>query len=261
MSLDGTALPKDFGSVRKMVAAFGTIFNNITVPRVDMQGNIMRYDLVPLVFGPKEQWFSKSTTKHSTSSDNRPIEFSGRYPAISYKFTTLTYDSSRQVDPRHVYRKKTELGVNYKQLIPAPYNLGVEMIIMAKNIADGLAVVEQVLPLFQPHMNLRINEIPELDIVYDMMVLLESTNYTDNYEQGFDENRESTWTLQFALKGQIYPPMVARPITERAIVDVFAVDTTVKNAAGHVLDIPSVSPESLEGRDPDIRYEIPEEQP
>ena len=42
-------------SLRKVIVAFGTIFNNITIHRKDSSGNVVQSLKVPLAYSPKEK--------------------------------------------------------------------------------------------------------------------------------------------------------------------------------------------------------------
>ena len=53
------------------------------------------------------------------------------------------------------------------QYAPSPYNINVALYIYAKNQDDGLQILEQILPYFNPDFNLSITAIPELNIQND----------------------------------------------------------------------------------------------
>ena len=46
-------------TVRKSVAVFGTLFNNITVIRKDGSGGILNQVKVPLAYGPKQKFLAR----------------------------------------------------------------------------------------------------------------------------------------------------------------------------------------------------------
>ena len=45
-------------SLRKIVVAFGTIFNNINIQRKDSSGNVVQSIKVPLAYSPKEKFIA-----------------------------------------------------------------------------------------------------------------------------------------------------------------------------------------------------------
>ena len=46
-------------SLRKVVVAFGTIFNNITIHRTDSNNNVVQSIKVPLAYSPKEKFLTR----------------------------------------------------------------------------------------------------------------------------------------------------------------------------------------------------------
>ena len=56
--------------------------------------------------------------------------------------------------------------------MPIPYNLNFELAIMAKNQDDGLQILEQILPFFQPSFNITLNLVPTMDEKRDYPVTL-----------------------------------------------------------------------------------------
>jgi len=45
-------------SIRRTIAAFGTIFNDIKVVRTDSQGEVKNITRVPLAYGPKQKFLA-----------------------------------------------------------------------------------------------------------------------------------------------------------------------------------------------------------
>ena len=43
-------------SIRKVIIAFGTMFNNVQLVRKDNDGNITQTMKVPLAYGPRQKW-------------------------------------------------------------------------------------------------------------------------------------------------------------------------------------------------------------
>jgi hypothetical protein len=87
---------------------------------------------------------------------------------------------------------------------PVPYDINVELSIMTKNADDGTQIVEQILPYFTPDFTATINVLPELDVKYDIPIVLNSVNYTDSYEGDFINRRAIIWSLNFTIKGYIF---------------------------------------------------------
>ena len=108
------------------------------------------------------------------------------------------------------------------QYTPVPYNMNFELFVMAKNSDDGIQIVEQILPYFQPEYTVSIKEVPEMDIVRDVPVVLNSIAYEDSYEGDFQTRRAIIYTFSFIAKSYVYGPVTtAKPIT-KVEVDTYA---------------------------------------
>ena len=46
-------------TVRNVIVAFGTMFNNINIVRKDNNGTITQSMKVPLAYGPKQKWLTR----------------------------------------------------------------------------------------------------------------------------------------------------------------------------------------------------------
>ena len=93
------------------------------------------------------------------------------------------------------------------QYSPVPYNLNFEMFVMTKNSDDGIQIVEQILPFFQPEYTVTINEVPEMDMVRDVPIVLNSIGYEDTYTGSFTERRAIIYTFNFTAKAYVYGPV------------------------------------------------------
>jgi hypothetical protein len=91
--------------------------------------------------------------------------------------------------------------------MPVPYNLSFELGILAKNQDDGLQILEQILPYFQPSFNITMNLVAEIGEKRDFPVTLTSVDYSDDYEGDFDTRRTLIYTLQFVCKTYLYGPI------------------------------------------------------
>jgi len=90
-----------------------------------------------------------------------------------------------------------------------------ELFVMAKNSDDGIQIIEQILPFFQPEYTVSINEVPDMDIVRDVPIVLNSIGYEDTYEGDFQTRRAIIYTLSFTAKSYVYGPVTtAKPITK-----------------------------------------------
>jgi hypothetical protein len=79
--------------------------------------------------------------------------------------------------------------------------------VYGKNQDDGLQIIEQILPYFNPDYNLTLNAIPAMGIKNDLPIILDGITYDDQYEGDFSTRRSIIWTLNFTMKLNFYGPV------------------------------------------------------
>ena len=192
-------------TIRKYVAAFGTLFNDINVERKNSSGTVVEKIKVPLAYGPKQKHVlaSQETTTVARQTATRT-------PRMGFALTGVAYDSIRKLNTvgRNV-AANTAAGTStlMTQYNPVPYNFDFTLFILVKNAEDGTQILEQILPFFTPEFTVTINTIPEMGIKADTPIILNSADVSDEYEGDLDQRRTIIWTLSFLLKGYIYPDL------------------------------------------------------
>jgi hypothetical protein len=100
--------------------------------------------------------------------------------------------------------------------------------VYTKNQDDGLQIIEQILPYFNPDFNLSLNAMPALGIKNDLPVILDSISYEDEYEGDFTARRAIIWTLSFTLKLNFYGPINKQSLIKTTTVNSFT-DSALSN--------------------------------
>lgn len=206
-------------AIRKTVVGFGTLFNNIEVQRKNpSNGDLIDVQKVPLGYGPKDKFVTR-IEQNPDPNPGAPYE-NVRVPRMYFEMTNIGYDSGRKTSPIQKYKNVinddgTEVRVQY---VPIPYNIDFELGILVKSQDDGLQVVEQILPFFQPNFNITINFIPEMDEKKDVAIVLNNIEYADDWDESFNSRRTIIWTLSFTAKSYIYGPFNQADIIRKAII-------------------------------------------
>ena len=197
-------------TIRKYVAVFGTLFNDINIERKNSAGVIVERMKVPLAYGPKQKWL---LAVQETSADRKVT--ATRTPRMGFAMTGVSYDSIRKLNTigRNVAANTSSTAINMTTMYnPVPYNFDFQLFILVKNAEDGTQILEQILPFFTPEFTLTVNTIPAMDIKADVPILLNSASVADEYEGDLSARRTITWTLDFTLKGFIYPNVTSGQI-------------------------------------------------
>jgi hypothetical protein len=206
-------------TIRKSVVAFGNLFNNMFIDRRDQNGNVIQTLKVPLMYAPRQKFLARidAISDSLTRSDIQVI-----LPRMAFEMLSIQYDPSRRVSLIQQNRavNNTNTTVN-SQYAPSPYNIEMALYIYTKNQDDGLQLLEQILPYFNPDFNLTINAIPQLGIKNDLPIVLNDVNYQDDYEGDFEQRRSIIWTLNFTLKLNFYGPISRQGIIKNVNVNTY----------------------------------------
>ena len=202
-------------SLRKTIIAFGALFNGIYITRKNSAGTDVQSLKVPLAYGPKQKFMVRLD-----ADPNLDQKVAITLPRIGFEIAGFDYDPSRKLN-RIIKKKKVSNTEDKKlkqmstQYSPVPYNLNFELFVITKNSDDGIQIVEQILPFFQPEYTVTIKEVPEMDVIRDVPIVLNSIGYEDTYTGSFTERRAIIYTFSFVAKAYVYGPVTtSKPITK-----------------------------------------------
>jgi len=232
-------------AIRKTVIGFGTLFNNIELKKVDPNtGDVLEVEKVPLAYGPKQKFL---TRLEQNPDVGRKVAIT--LPRLYFEMTSINYDAARKTSPVQKYRTViNDDGTEVKsQYVPVPYDMEFELGIIAKNQDDGLQIIEQILPFFQPNFNITLNMISDMDEKRDIAIVLNNINYEDDWDDNFLDRRSIVWSLNFTAKSYIYGPYSNSGIIRKATIyeSLGDLEQSRRTAAY------SYSPKALEDKDGD----------
>lgn len=211
--------------LRKTVIGFGTLFNDINIRHRDASGTSFSNLKVPLAYGPIQKFLARIQQQPDL---NREIALT--LPRLSFEMTGLQYDPSRKTGVTQTFLA-TQNGNAKKVYMPVPYNVTFELNIISKLNDDSLQIIEQILPYFQPSLNITINLISAIGEKKDVPVVMESITQNDQYEGGFDSRRLIIHTLRFTAKTYLFGPVAESTdgLIKRVDVDYYT-NTNIKTA-------------------------------
>jgi hypothetical protein len=187
-------------STRRMVSVFGSIFNDMEVVKKDAAGKILQKIKVPLGYAPRNKVLAR--LNEQTSDPKMAIKL----PRMSFEISSMTYDAQARVSKHKNYTKVITgdtLQLN-KLGAPAVYKVGFELNILAATQDEGLQMLEQILPMFQPEYTVTIKDIPTMDIKTDTPIVLEGVELNDDYEGDLITRRAIVYTLSFSTRIRYY---------------------------------------------------------
>ena len=203
-------------TIRKVVVAFGTMFNDIHLVRKDNDGTIIQTMKVPLAYGPRQKFLVRLREDADLTK-----QVAVTLPRLGFEITGLNYDSGRKLNRVQKYKKVK--GSTNKQLdtqyMPVPYNVDFELYVLSKQSDDALQIVEQILPYFQPDYTVTINDNTDMGTKRDIPVILNSVTYEDDYEGDFTARRSIIYRFSFTTKFYLYGPVISSKVTKKVQVD------------------------------------------
>ena len=196
------------GNIRKIIAVFGSLFNNIKVVRVDEHGRVDTVIQVPIRYGPIDKFLIQNTEQRANIPKTIDQRYYETWPKMSYEWKSINYDGqrARNILNKTVVPSTRDPFKSSSTFSPAPYKLGFSLYIGAKNQTDALQIYEQIAAYFRPHMIVTIkNTIAEAYDI-DVPVTLTGHSFEDNWEGDFESFRLVQYTLDFELSYQIDGP-------------------------------------------------------
>tara|TARA_B100000965_G_scaffold253860_1_gene213584 strand:- start:407 stop:1249 length:843 start_codon:yes stop_codon:yes gene_type:complete len=191
--------------IRKTVIAFGTLFNDIYVRHEDGSGNDISEIKVPVAYGPRQKFLARIQQQPEL---NKAVQIT--LPRMSFEISSISYDSTRKSGITQTFKVKD--GEQMKKVfMPVPYNLGFELNILTKLQDDGLQILEQILPFFQPGFTLSVDLVKSIGEKRDIPMVLQSITQQDDYEGDFATRRALIYTLQFTAKTFMFGPIADTP--------------------------------------------------
>jgi hypothetical protein len=215
---------------RKMVVAFGTMFNNIKLYRYNLAGTqeIERV-IVPLNYITKEKFYQRITQDPNL---DRRVQLT--LPRMSFEMTSIAYDTSRKISPfMNQYGALNDSAV--KAVTLAPYNFSFQLYIYVRNTEDGTQIIEQILPYFNPDYTMTLDLVGVGNPV-DVPLILQSIDYNAGGSDGPpQELRMLQWNLGFTMRGYLYGPQSNVKIIRKSTANTYAYNTGGNEAKSFAL--------------------------
>lgn len=186
-------------SLKKLVVAFGSIFNEIYLSRYDSSNTLQEKIRVPLTYGPKEK-FVRRITEASSISDGAKLGIT--LPIIGFQITGMSFDPTRKLNKLKKVRTSTSTSIK-SMWSEVPYNIEFGVFVFARTIDDNFQIIEQIIPNFTPDFTATIN-FNELNTTVDVPFQLNTVVTTEDFEGTYATRRSVTSTLSFTAKTYIF---------------------------------------------------------
>ena len=225
--------------LRKLTIAFGQLFNNIVIQNTSNTGAVTKRIRVPLAYAPKEKFLVRLEQQANLQEDRA---VSVTLPRLGFEITGLSYDPTRKINKlQKIRRVKTneegkKLNFNYA---PVPYNINFSLYSFTATAENGLQIVEQILPFFQPEYTVTMNVVPELNLARDIPIILNGVNYEDSYNGEFTSRRAVIYTMTFTAKTYLYGPMNNQSVIKNVQADLGSDTDTPLTREERIITVPN----------------------
>ena len=205
------------GQLRSYLLQFCNIFAGLQVQMGYDECNEAKFVTVPISVGSKDRIVAAIM---AGNTQNKPFAI----PAMAAHMSAIEMADQRKgigyVDRRTVLKPQGVFPDDLQTIVrvmPIPYVMGVELSIYASNTHQLHQILEQLLVLFDPILQIQTSN-NELDWTKITSVKLVSISNEENYPVG-QERRIISWTLGFEIPIYISPPFdVKQNVVKKIIV-------------------------------------------
>lgn len=122
---------------------------------------------------------------------------------MGFELISMNYDSVRMLNPLSKIKDIND-EENKFMFNRIPYNFSFTLYIGAKKFEDSLKIIEQIVPLFTPDLNLTIQDKVDFNISTDVPFILNNVSLSIDYQGSFENRRVILWQLDFTCKAYLY---------------------------------------------------------
>lgn len=215
--------------LRSYLLQFCAIFQGLMVKTGKGECDEEQFITVPCVIGNKDRVVA---ALHAGNTHNRMFSL----PTMSVYMTNLAMAPERRKVQAYVDQRVTmkaggvfpdDLTV-VKRAMPVPYNMSIELSIWASNTQQMHQILEQILVLFNPDIQIQKSDGP-FDWTKLTKVELTDIANEENYPSSQDK-RMIIWTLSFEMPIYLSVPMgVKDDLVRKIIIQIGSLDTMAVN--------------------------------
>lgn len=214
-------------SIRKIVLAFGSLFESLYLIRYEEDGTEKEKIRVPLAYGSKEKFMLRLNQESSISKNSR---VQTTLPRLGFEMTTMIYDPSRKLNK--LTQRSNVVGGVYKSMYSeVPYVINFGLYAFTRHMDDMLQIIEQIVPYFTPDFTVTV-KMNDLHQSVDIPFVLNNVNLDENYEGSFESRRILISSFDFSAKTYIYPHICGSTggIIERTDINFYDGENTVSGS-------------------------------
>lgn len=209
-------------TMRKMVVAFGTMFNNIRLVRYNKTNTVeIERITVPLAYASKEKFYQRITQDPELTKETQIT-----LPRMGFELASITYDPLRKISNFNTQFSPGSSYLSAQSVLATPYNFEFNLNIYVRNVEDGTQIIEQILPYFAPDYTVNANIAGLSNLNIDIPIILNSVSQTEEAQGSAEDLRLLNWSLNFTMKGYFYGPTSNSKIITKSTANTFYFNTS-----------------------------------
>lgn len=204
-------------SITLLSGMFGAVFNEIKIVRQD--GAVI---LVPIAYEIKQKYNVRLDQNPDRSNT---MKYKIILPRLSFKLVSWQKDPARQTSR---YNQLIEQGVDRTQVTSlnsqrnrVPYKFIYQLNAKTKNIDDMLQIVEQVLVMFNPSLNVMLLDNPDLNADSAINIKLIDSQMQDIFDGSFEDEQVLETAFNFEVDGWLYMPTASAKVITKVIANLY----------------------------------------
>lgn len=218
-------------TTKKYTTSLLSIFNDIEVPRYKEDGSVEKVINVPIIFSSRERAINLIEDDYSRTGTDLNV-----LPKMALSLNSINAAPDRNTNKyaRKIYYDDSGKPQQF-QINSVSYDFSYTIHIMARTMSDLTMIVEQILPLFRPSYNMRIQELDYDENLTSVPIDFEGISFELPTDLGEDDDiRIITADIDVKLRGNMYLPIKDVNVIEHIITNVIsdgAVVSSVENKA------------------------------
>ncbi len=194
--------------LKSFISAFGSLFDQMSIKRWDVNGNTIQDFKVAIDFAPKNKWVIAVTERPDFNQQQVQITL----PRMAFEITQIRPATNRKLGFNGTYSVGVNSSDSSKTKIfnPTPIDLSVNLYAMTKENDEMFQIIEQILPYFNPTLTINYNILPSYNIYKDIPITLNGVETVDSYTSSVDEQRFVITTFSFSAQTYVFGPIAEK---------------------------------------------------
>lgn len=207
-------------TITQLTGVFGAVFNEIKIVRED--GKVI---LVPISYAIQQKYDARLKQNADIQTS---LKYKNMLPRMSFKLVSWQRDNDRATSR---YNQLIQQGDRSSvtslasQRNRVPFKFFYEVNAKTKTVDDMLQILEQILVMFNPSVNVIVKDNKDLDATSAINIALLDSNMSDMFEGSFEDEQVLESTFSFALDGWLYMPTASSKIITKVIANLYDLST------------------------------------